>query len=86
VLVGLFLIYYLYSGPSKIEREIRKSGGIHNCFYCKKEIHINDQNCKYCDKVNYSGLRKNRKYQFFVILILASIGLVRFYDKMMVTY
>ena len=85
-LICLFLVYYFYSGPSKIEREIRKNGGLHNCFYCKKEIHINDHKCKYCEKINYSGIRKNRKSHFFVIMLLVIFGLFRFYDKMVITY
>ena len=86
VIIFLYLLYYFYFGPSKLERDIRKNGGLHNCFYCKKEIHIKEHKCKYCEKINYSGIRKNRQKQFFVIAILAIFVLVRFYDKMIVTY
>ena len=86
VIIFLYLLYYFYFGPSKLERDIKKNGGFHNCFYCIKEIHINELKCKHCEKINYSGMRKNKKKQFFVIVILALFSLVRIYDRMMAGY
>lgn len=76
-----YLIYYFYVGPSKIERDIKKAGGIHPCFYCKKDIHINETNCKFCKKPNYKGLRKNRIKYFIITIFIAAVGLSRLYSK-----
>ena len=76
-----YLVYYFFVGPSKIERDIKKSGGIHPCFYCKKEIHINEINCSFCRKPNYKALRKNRIKYFLITIFLVAVGLSRLYDK-----
>ena len=82
ILLFLYFTYYFYFGPSKLERDIKKEGGLHPCLYCKKEIHINDKNCKYCEKINYSGMRSNRLKQFYIILVLAIFALIKLYERM----
>lgn len=82
IIIGLYFIYLFYVGPSKRERDILKSGGYHPCFFCKKEIHVKDDNCKYCKKQNYKGLRKNKLNAFIILIILIIFGLIRIYEKL----
>ena len=85
-LITAYLIYFFYIGPSKIEREIKKAGGIHPCFYCKKEIHISETSCRFCRKPNYKGLRKNRLKYFFIAIFVFALGLSRLYNKISVSF
>jgi len=81
-LIFLVVIYYFFFGPSKMEREIIKSGGLHPCFYCKKEISIKDYNCKFCKKQNYKGLRKGKNKYFLIVVCLFIFGLSRLHSKL----
>lgn len=81
-LLILYLIYFYFFGPSKIERDIKKSGGLHPCFYCKKEISILDYNCKFCKKQNYRGLRKGKNKYFLIVVCLFIFGLSRLHSKL----
>ena len=81
-----YIVYFFYIGPSKIERQIKKAGGYHPCFYCKKEIHISEKNCNFCRKPNYKGLRKNRIKYFLIAIFIFAMGLGRLYNKISVSF
>ena len=81
-IIILYLIYFYFIGPTKLEIEIIKGGGNHPCFYCKKEINIKEDKCKHCKKLNYKGLRKGRIKYFLILVFTTSVGLTRLYDKL----
>lgn len=74
-----FFIYRIFIGPSKLEREIKKQGGFHPCFYCKKTIHINEEKRTYRKKPNYKAVRKGRIKYFLVTKAMYIFALTKHY-------
>lgn len=75
----IFIFYRQYIGPSKLERDIIKKGGLHPCFYCKKTINIDSENCEYCNKPNYKSLRKGRLKIFIVTILMFLFAVAKLY-------
>ena len=74
-----YLIYHNFIGPSKLERDIKRIGGNHPCFYCKKEIHIDDAKCTHCHKPNYKSIRKGRLKYFYITGVMYLMGIAKLY-------
>lgn len=75
----ILIAYRLFIGPSRLERDILKQGGLHPCFYCKKTIDIKEDRCEYCKKPNYKSIRKGRLKYFLITVGMYLFALAKLY-------
>ena len=75
----ILIVYRLFVGPSRLEREVLKQGGLHPCYYCKKTINIHEDKCEHCKKPNYKSIRKGRIKYFLIMVGMYIFALAKLY-------
>jgi len=64
-----------------MEKQIKKNGGTFNCFRCKKDLNFNFIKCPSCGLITLFGITKNKKKQYFIILLIYTFAIFSLWSK-----
>lgn len=79
--VALVLGFFYYTRPTPMEKDIKKRGGVFDCFRCKRKLNMSNMKCSHCGLITIFGERKKKYKHYFVILVMYLFAIANLWRK-----